>query len=368
MFRRAAIVLAILGAALSSALAQGYRKESLRIQFVAAGPRGLEAVLVRPADGRIYPLALMSHGTPRDPADRATMAPGRYHRHAIEFARRGFAVLIVMRRGYGSSDGAYVESSGNCGTRDYLRAGRISSEDLRAAVEAMRNRTDVTTQGMIAVGQSAGGFASVALAASAPQGLVAVINFAGGRGSRAANDVCDQDRLVEAFGAFGRTARVPMLWVYSENDQFFWPDLARRFHTAFQASGGRAKFVAAPAFGKDGHSLFSLRGAPIWVPMLDEFLREQDLGLRTPLPPPSADSLPLPPLGENGRAAFKEYLLAGEHKAFALAKSGRFGWRASARSEREARAAAIEICERTGETCSIYAADEQLESERAAAR
>jgi dienelactone hydrolase len=363
---RAAIVLAVLCAMLGPSAAQDHRKEPVRIPFAAAGPRGLEALLVRPSDGRRYPLALISHGTPRDADTRRQMTPGRYQVQAIEFARRGFAVLIVMRRGYGDSGEDYVENSGPCGRRDYLRTAMTSAEDLRAAVEAMRKRSDVTTQGMIAIGQSAGGFASIALAANPPAGLVAVINFAGGRGSRADNDVCDQDKLVEAFGVMGRTARVPMLWVYSENDLFFWPELAKRFHAAFQASGGRAKFVSAPSFGRDGHSLFSPRGTSIWLPMVDAFFREQNLGLRTPLPPPSADTLPPPPqLVGTGREAFKQFVLAGDHKAFALSSGGRrFGWRAGMRSEREARIAAIEACERIGRSCNIYAVDDELESDR----
>jgi dienelactone hydrolase len=364
--RRAAIVLAMLCAMLVPALAQDYRKELLRIPFAGAGPRGLEALLVRPADGRRYPLALISHGSPRDAERRRQMTPGRYRMQAIEFARRGFAVLIVMRRGYGDSGENYAESSGSCGQRDYLRTAMISADDLRAAVEAMRKRGDVTTEGMIAIGQSAGGFASVALAAQPPPGLAAVINFAGGRGSRGDNDVCDQDSLVGAFGAMGRTARVPMLWVYSENDLYFWPELSKRFHAAFQASGGRAKFVMAPPFERDGHSLFTRRGASIWLPMVDAFLSEQNLGLRTPLPPPATDTLAPPPqLVGSGREAFKEFVLAGDHKAFALSTGGRrYGWRAGMRSEREARVAAIEACERTGESCNIYAVDDELESDR----
>jgi dienelactone hydrolase len=366
---RKTLALVLLCLAPCTSSAQQYSRENLRIPFAAAGPRGLEAQLVRPADGRQYPLALMSHGTPRDADARAQMAPGRYYMQAVEFARRGFAVLIVMRRAYGGSGGQYAENSGVCGRRDYLRSASASAEDLRAAVEAMRGRGDVTTQGMIAIGQSAGGLASVALAANPPQGLAAVLNFAGGRGSRAENDVCDQDNLVAAFGTFGRTARVPMLWVYSENDLFFWPELARRFHAAFQASGGQAKFIAAPAFGRDGHSLFSARGAPIWTPMADAFLRERNLGLRTPLPAPTGDALPAPAhfrAGGSGRESFRQYLLAGDHKAFAVSPSGRYGWRTGMRSEREARAAALEACEREGVTCSIYAVDDELEGERSA--
>jgi dienelactone hydrolase len=49
-----------------------------------------------------------------------------------------------------------------------LRAAWQSASDLSAAIEAMRSRTDVSTNSMIAVGVSAGGFASLALTANAP--------------------------------------------------------------------------------------------------------------------------------------------------------------------------------------------------------
>jgi dienelactone hydrolase len=364
---RAALILVILYATIWPAAAQDYRRESLWIPHSGTGPRGLEAVLVRPADGRRYPLAVLTHGSPRDAEGRPNMTPGRYQAQAIEFARRGFAVLIVMRRGYGLSDGAYAEGASRCGPPEYLRSANESARDLRAAVEAMRTRTDISTEGMIAVGQSAGGLAVVALAANAQPGLAAVFNFAGGRGSRGDNNVCGEDALVEAFGTLGRTARVPMLWVYAENDLYFRPELARRFHDAFQAAGGNAKFINAPSFGRDGHSLFSAGGKAVWIPMIDAFLRDQNLGLRTLLPPPSADALPPPAqLGERGRESFRQYVLAGEHKAFALSKSGRYAWRAGLRSEREARVAALESCEQTGDTCTVYAADDELERTPAA--
>jgi dienelactone hydrolase len=359
---RTTLILVMLCAAIWPAAAQDYRRESLWIPHGGTGPRGLEAVLVRPADGRRYPLALLTHGSPRDAEGRPKMTPGRYQAQAIEFARRGFAVLIVMRRGYGLSDGAYAEGAPRCGPPEYLRSAMESARDLRAAMDAMRTRTDVSTEGTIAIGQSAGGLAAVALAANAPLGLAAVLNFAGGRGSRGDNEVCGEDALVEAFGTLGRTARVPMLWVYAENDLYFRPELARRFHSAFQDAGGRAQFVAAPPLGRDGHSLFTASGAATWIPMIEAFLRDQNLGSRTLLPPPSADALAPPTqFGERGRAAFKQYVLAGEHKAFAVSKSGRFAWRAGLRSEREARVAALESCEQSGDTCAIYAADDELE-------
>ncbi len=261
MMRIALAALVALVTAAPAAAADPFHREELRIPMAAAGPRGLEAVLIRPAGTQRYPLALISHGAPRDHAARKGMTANSSYARAVEFARRGFASLVVMRRGYGNSDGDYAENSGPCGRRDYMIAAKASATDLRAAIDAMNRRADITTQGMIAVGISAGGFASIALSADPPPGLAAVINFAGGRGSRADNDVCDEETLVRAFGIMGKTSRIPMLWVYAANDKFFGPELARRMHAAFTAAGGRAQFIEAPAFGRDGHGLFSASGA-----------------------------------------------------------------------------------------------------------
>ncbi|MFX8051628.1 hypothetical protein ABTK77_20055, partial [Acinetobacter baumannii] len=83
------------------------------------------------------PLALLSHGSPRSFADRATMSAHHYYGIALEYARRGFAALIVMRRGYGTSPGGRVDSVGGCANAAYLPAAAVSVADLRAAIDAM---------------------------------------------------------------------------------------------------------------------------------------------------------------------------------------------------------------------------------------
>jgi len=252
------------------AMAAEFYTEDLRIPMAEAGPQGLEAFLVRPAETKRYPLALLSHGSPRSFDDRATMSAHKYYGIALEYARRGFAALIVMRRGYGTSSGGRVDSVGGCANAAYLPAAAVAVADLRAAIEAMARRADVTTSGMIAAGHSAGGFATVALTAQAPAGLVAAISFAGGRGSRDDDDVCNPNGLAQAFATFGKTSRAPMLWVYATNDSYFGPELARRLHDGFRANGGNAKFIAAPPYGDDGHYLYSVvsrrNGHPISTP------------------------------------------------------------------------------------------------------
>jgi dienelactone hydrolase len=247
----------------------------------------LEALLVRPSHPGRYPLVLLSHGSPRADAKRQRMTPLAMLPQAREFARRGWAVLIVMRHGYGSSAGGWAEGYGSCSNPDYTAAGKAGAADLRLSLEFVSHRPDIDSTRMIAVGVSAGGFATVALTTNPPPGLVAAISFAGARGSPRANQVCSPDRLIEAFRAFGERSRIPMLWVYAANDHFFGPALAQHLREAFVAGGGNVDFVAAPAFGSDGHDLFSPAGIPIWAPYVDAFLQKQNLTLRgTPLPLP----------------------------------------------------------------------------------
>ncbi|MDA9396559.1 dienelactone hydrolase [Bradyrhizobium sp. CCBAU 45394] len=352
------ILLAIAGAAARANAAEFYT-EDLRIPMTEAGPQGLEAFLVRPAGTKRYPLALLSHGSPRNFDDRATMSAHKYYGIALEYARRGFAALIVMRRGYGTSPGGRVDSVGGCANAAYLPAAAVAVADLRAAIDAMARRADVTTSGMIAAGHSAGGLATVALTAQAPAGLVAAISFAGGRGSRDDDDVCNEGRLVQAFATFGKTSRVPMLWVYATNDLFFGPDLAHRLYDGFRGGGGNVKFVAAAPYGDDGHYLYSVAGRPQWTPYVDAFLRERGLG-HDVLSPPD----PLPPpgqLNEAARAEFARYLASTvPHKAFAVSPNGGYGWRSGRATADDAQRDSLGACMKWSPTCTLYAVDDRL--------
>jgi dienelactone hydrolase len=334
-----------------SAMADPYLREELHIPMQAAGAGGLEAVLVRPNEPGRYPLALINHGSPRSADERPDMTPWAMLPEAMEFARRGFAAVVVMRRGYGGSGGSWAESYGGCENANYLAA---------FAVATLSSRPDIDASRIIAVGHSAGGFATVALTADPPPGLVAAISFAGGRGSSSADEVCRGDRLIEAFHAFGARSRVPMLWVYAENDHFFAPALAQRLKQAFQSGGGRVDFITAPAFGSDGHQLFSRVGIPIWTPYVDAFLQKQNMMPRqTLLPPPPRPPLAAPKvLSADGGNAFETYLISAPHRAFAVSPDGYYGWRTGQRTSEAASAGAMQLCGGSARHCSVVFVDE----------
>jgi dienelactone hydrolase len=329
----------------------------------------LEALVVKPAAEGRYPLALITHGSPRKSEARRRMSAAQMSFQAEELARRGYFTVVVMRRGYGTSEGSWDESSGRCDSADHERAARESARDLRAALRALASHPQVDASRIIVIGQSAGGIGTVALAADPPPGLKAVVNFAGGRGSRAPNEVCRADRLIEAYAAFGKAARVPSLWIYTVNDHYFGPQLARRMFAAYREEGGVGEFRLLPAFGEDGHTLFSRRGGVSqWRPLLDAFLREHDLPTwdAPPAEPPVAHLPPPEALAPKYLQHWQRYLESSDNKAFAISPTGRFAWRSGRYTPEEARAAALDACGL--QSCRLYAQNDALVSEAMVSR
>ena len=271
--RRAVILAGVL-----CALAFGARAEALH-ESVMKVPVGnwldggtIEVTVYKPEGPGPFPLAVLSHGSPRNAEQRRTGGRQRLVSQSEPFVALGFAVLVPTRRGYGNSGGGWAEAYGSCSDPHYYEAGLESARDLRAAVDAVRAEPWADAKRVLLVGQSAGGFASVAASSEPMDGLLGVINFAGGRGSQSPDQVCGEWRLVEAMGRYGRTARVPELWLYATNDHFFKPSVAHRMHDAFVQAGGRAEFVTAPETGLDGHAYF-VRNIGDWTPRVADFAR-----------------------------------------------------------------------------------------------
>ena len=174
----------------------------------------------------------------------------------MEFARRVYMTVIVMRRGYGRSEGPWYEEYGECDFPYYDKAAFTTASDIIAAIAELKKRLGIDANRILFVGQLAGGIGTVAVAAKDPRGVVADINSAGGRSSSIHGEVCSEGELVNAFETFGETARMPTLWVYAENDGFFNPRLALGFYEAFT----KAELIQTGTFGRGGHGLFGYNG------------------------------------------------------------------------------------------------------------
>lgn len=247
--------------------------------------RLIQMRLCRPAaPAQPAALAVVNHGSPPNAAARPGMQPSVCTAEAVAwFLRRGHAVALPLRRGYGASGGGWAEAYGRCDTPDFHAAGLETARDIAAAIAYARALPEIGAGvPVLVVGQSAGGWGTMALASRNPPEVAALVNFAGGRGGWAGNQPnvnCAPDRLVADAGRYGATARgVPMLWIYAANDSFFEPRLASAMHQAFTHAGGQARLEAMPNFARDGHGLFFGReGSAVWGPVVEAYLRERGL-------------------------------------------------------------------------------------------
>lgn len=228
------------------------------------------------------PILLLNHGRATDVEGRASMGRARYPAASRWFAERGFLVVVPTRIGYGVTGGEDVEDSGDCTHRNYPPAYRAAADESLQVLATVQRRADARPDRTVVVGQSFGGATSVALAALAPAGVVAAINFAGGGGGDPKlrpEQPCNQPQLKRLFAGYGETARVPMLWVYAENDRFFGRTLPREWFQAFRAAGGQAELQQLPPQGEDGHQLFA-KFPQVWQPVVADFLRRQQFEIR----------------------------------------------------------------------------------------
>jgi dienelactone hydrolase len=239
--------------------------------------RLLQITIRRPQGQGPFPLAIINHGSSPSAEDRLRMNAPKFSVITDWFLRRGHAVALPLRRGYGAVGGNWDEGFGDCARPDYTKAGIETARDIEAALTMLLELPTIQKRGAIIVGQSAGGWGTVALAARPRPAVAGLVNFAGGRGGHKnlqPNSNCGPDDLIFAAGRFGRGAKTPMVWIYTENDSFFAPSIARAMHQSFVASGGVAAFHMLPAFADDGHTLMARReGQVLWEPIVEGFLR-----------------------------------------------------------------------------------------------
>ena len=224
-------------------------------------------------------IVVINHGT--GPARLVEQPQSCTHEAPEWFLRRGYAVMMPMRRGFGNTGGTLNEnlvtgpSTGRrCNGSDPYPQGLEAARDIAAAVDYATALPGVQPDKAVVLGVSTGGYATIAYASTHHPKVNAIINVSGGKGS-GSNRVCAVDQFLEAVAKFGETSRTPMLWVYAHNDLFFSPDYARSLHTAFTGTGGQAEFVNVGLYGFDGHSLFfGWNGSALWGPPVDHYLNE----------------------------------------------------------------------------------------------
>src|SRR5438105_9291343 len=193
-------------------------------------PLSMFAYLVRPVGERPLPLVIMNHGVSLNPTDRGFFPLVEFRDAAKWFAKRGYLVVAPVGTGYGASAidipergiyGPFFSKVGKCTNPNFRDAGLAVAKVDLWIIDYLAAEKRIVPKDVVVVGQSAGGWASIALSSLNPPQVKAIITFAAGRGGRVdgkPNNNCAPDRLVAAAGEFGRSSRVPMRWAYLDND------------------------------------------------------------------------------------------------------------------------------------------------------
>lgn len=226
----------------------------------------------RPSTDRPATVVVIAHGSPAA-AERAGMTLFPCDQEAAAwFLERGFVVVEALRRGYGATGGPPADSPGACDHPDYVAAGLEGARDLAAMVAAGTALPYARPDGAVVVGQSAGGWATLALSSRPHPDIAAFIAMEPGRGSHAhgvPDRNCDPDRLVAAAATFGATSRAGVLWLSTANDSYFGPALVDAMQHAFVAAGGVLTAVHLGGYGREGHHVFfGPGGSGIWGPIV----------------------------------------------------------------------------------------------------
>jgi dienelactone hydrolase len=338
------------------------------VRLPRGGSRSGDMVIshFRPPGPGPFPIIIMNHG--RNGENRATPPRLRFLRIARFWVRRGFAVMVPTRLGYGETGiDPDPEASGPCAAKNFqpmLDAGIVQVEGVIAFA---RTQPWADLGRIVLAGQSVGGFITVAAAGRRLPGVIAAINFAGGAGGNPKErpgQPCGADRIEAAFAAAGRTAQVPALFFYAENDRFWGASWPKAWHAAFVAAGGRARLVAAPPSGEDGHHFINT-GFRLWRREVDRLLGE--LGFAAPrsadAPAASgfaaiedAQAVPFvkPEVKDKG---YQGFLNADVPRAFAISGNGAWAFA----SGEEAMARALGRCrEFARRECRLYAVDDAV--------
>jgi dienelactone hydrolase len=243
------------------------------------------AYVVRPVGDGPFPLVVMNHGVQLNPKERGFFPLVEFRDAAMWFARQGYMVVAPSGSGYGAAAlddperglySLFYSKVGDCDNPNFRDAGLAVALIDKWIIDYMADQKLIVPDNVIVVGQSAGGWAAIGLSSENLPGVRAIIAFAAGRGGRVGgkpNNNCAPDKLVETAGEFGHTARVPMLWIYTENDTFFGPALSRKMYEAYTRAGGSAEYHMLPPFGGEGHFLIDSADAiPLWAPLVSQFL------------------------------------------------------------------------------------------------
>ena len=363
----AALLLPLLGQTQDAVLNKPLREEIVMVKKQGAFETELETTLFRPPGAGPFPVVIINHG--KSPGDSRFQGRARMEVAAREFVARGYLVAIPMRQGFSKSTGNYI--GGGCNVESN---GRAQASDVTATLDYLKTLPDADASRALVMGQSHGGFTTLAFGTLNAPNVAGLINFAGGL----RQESCPgwEGGLSRAVGSYGKETQLKSLWFYGDNDSFFQTWLYKDMHQKYTDAGGKARLMAFGNFGSDAHFLFGSRaGTPIWLPEVEKFMAELGLPVKKlhsipvathETPPPAAigfaareNEMALPFVKDPARAGYQKFLDGDAPKAYALSPIGAWAYVTGRTS---AMKAAIDRCNQSAkdDSCKLYAVDDDV--------
>jgi len=352
-------------------LAKDLREETVRINvtvkdmFGRQETKAIPVAIYRPAGDGPFPLVVFNHGRAVT-AKRAEQGRNRPEHAARYLVAKGFVVLAPTRVGYAETYGDFdPEQNGACSSMRVEPMSIAASDQVLATVEFAKTLPYVDASRWLVAGQSVGGLTTIATVGRNPPGLLGGINFAGGTGGNPdANPgrPCSPYTLTNYWGTLAKTAKVPMVWLYWQNDKFWGEDNPKAWHKAWVDGGGQARLAAFPPSGEDGHNGLNA-DMNSWLPVVDEFLVQ--LGFTRPAivgktGPTRVGDLAgagqVPVSAQSRTTAYAKFLEGKSPRAFAVNERGGWGYAFGD----YATGKAIGYCQRSGQICKLYAVDDDV--------
>src|ERR1700687_3371462 len=168
------------------------------------------AYVVRPAGTGPFPLAIMNHGVSLNQRERSFFPIVECREAAMWLPRRGYMVVAPSGSGYGAAAldeperglySSFYSKIGSCDNPNFHDAGLAVALLDKWIIDYMAGQKFIVPDNVIVVGQSAGGWAAIALSSRNVPAVRAIITFAAGRGGHVGgkpNNNCGPDKLVSA--------------------------------------------------------------------------------------------------------------------------------------------------------------------------
>ena len=235
-----------------------------------ARPITLEGTFYPPSGRAPAPLAIFTHGSD---IGRNQLRSWSFSTEAHWLRDNGFAVLVLMRRGRGSSEGINGEEDfgrdHDGGLIDVSAGVAEAVEDFDSAIAYGRTLPGVQPGPVLLAGQSRGGFLAMHYAGLKPGEVLGVVNFCGGW-----YPYGPVTTPYYANAGRGAAAKVPQLWLYADNDRLYKEALIREYYQAFATAGGSARLEMLHGVLGDGHLLRIYPDR--WQAIADKFLASLD--------------------------------------------------------------------------------------------